>query len=115
MDGFGIGDEGLAPLFHPALDPFRAGDIGEARRVVFEAQQAAAVEQLEFQLRQLRQVVRAQRAVVVDEMARDAANVALSDFALRAELKQTRPLSVLMAEQVDALREWARERTVPAD
>jgi len=39
----------------------------------------------------------------------------LSDFALRAELKQARPLSVLMAEQVTALREWARGRTVPAD
>jgi AAA+ superfamily predicted ATPase len=32
---------------------------------------------------------------------------------LRA-LAATRPLSVLMAEQVEALRDWARERTVPA-
>jgi hypothetical protein len=32
-----------------------------------------------------------------------------------AELRNTRPLSVLMAEQVQALREWARTRTVPAD
>ena len=39
----------------------------------------------------------------------------LSEFQLRAELKQARPLSVLMREQVQALREWARERTVPAD
>ncbi|MQS43413.1 hypothetical protein FFY77_17660 [Xanthomonas translucens pv. translucens] len=31
------------------------------------------------------------------------------------ELRGTRPLSVMMAEQVQALREWARERTVPAD
>ena len=31
------------------------------------------------------------------------------------ELRNTRPLSVLMAEQVQALREWARTRTVPAD
>ena len=31
------------------------------------------------------------------------------------EIRNTRPLSVLMAEQVQALREWARERTVPAD
>jgi len=36
-------------------------------------------------------------------------------FALRAELKNTRPLSVLMAEQVNELREWAGPRTVPAD
>ncbi len=32
-----------------------------------------------------------------------------------AELGKTRPLSVLMAERVDALRRWARDRTVPAD
>ena len=34
---------------------------------------------------------------------------------LLAEIANTRPLSVLMAERVEALREWARERTVPAD
>lgn len=32
-----------------------------------------------------------------------------------AELNKTKPLSVLMAERVEALRLWARERTVPAD
>ena len=31
------------------------------------------------------------------------------------EIRNTRPLSVIMSEQVDALREWASERTVPAD
>ena len=31
------------------------------------------------------------------------------------EIRSTRPLSVLMGEQVQALRDWARERTVPAD
>jgi len=56
-----------------------------------------------------------EQAIVSAMFTASAANVALSDFAVRAELKQTRPLSVLMAEQVDALREWARERTVPAD
>ncbi len=34
---------------------------------------------------------------------------------LLAEIRQTRPLSVLMAEQVAALREWASGRTVPCD
>jgi hypothetical protein len=34
---------------------------------------------------------------------------------LMQEIRNTRPLSVLMAEQVGALREWAVERTVPAD
>jgi hypothetical protein len=31
------------------------------------------------------------------------------------ELRATQPLSVVMAEQVSALRAWARDRTVPAD
>jgi SpoVK/Ycf46/Vps4 family AAA+-type ATPase len=34
---------------------------------------------------------------------------------LLAEIRQTRPLSVVMAEQVTALREWANGRTVPCD
>jgi SpoVK/Ycf46/Vps4 family AAA+-type ATPase len=34
---------------------------------------------------------------------------------LLAELKQSRPLSVLMAERVAAIRDWASERTVPCD
>jgi hypothetical protein len=32
-----------------------------------------------------------------------------------AELRATRPLSTVMAERVEALRQWAAERTVPAD
>ncbi len=32
-----------------------------------------------------------------------------------AEFKRTRPLSVVMAEKLNALRQWAAERTVPAD
>jgi SpoVK/Ycf46/Vps4 family AAA+-type ATPase len=31
------------------------------------------------------------------------------------ELRATQPLSVVMAERVNGLRAWARERTVPAD
>ena len=34
---------------------------------------------------------------------------------LLAEIRGTRPLSVLMAEQVQSLRHWASTRTVPAD
>ena len=34
---------------------------------------------------------------------------------LLAEIRQTRPLSVLMAEKVQEIRDWAAERTVPAD
>jgi hypothetical protein len=31
------------------------------------------------------------------------------------ELRSTQPLSVVMAEQIAALRAWARDRTVSAD
>ena len=39
----------------------------------------------------------------------------VSDFTLRQEIRATRPLSVVMREQVDALRQWSASRTVPAD
>lgn len=39
----------------------------------------------------------------------------LSDDHLLAEIVATRPLSVLLAERIDALRNWARDRCVPAD
>ena len=47
--------------------------------------------------------------------AAHAGGVPLSDFTLRGELRSTRPLSVVMAERVAALRDWAQGRTVPAD
>jgi AAA+ superfamily predicted ATPase len=56
-----------------------------------------------------------EQAIVAALYTTHAAGHALSDFQLRAELKHTRPLSVLMAEQVESLREWASARTVPAD
>jgi hypothetical protein len=34
---------------------------------------------------------------------------------LIAEFRKTKPLSVVMAERIAALRDWAHERTVPAD
>jgi SpoVK/Ycf46/Vps4 family AAA+-type ATPase len=40
---------------------------------------------------------------------------ALDTTLVLEELQRTRPLSVVMAEPVAALRAWARERTVPAD
>lgn len=42
--------------------------------------------------------------------ARDATSADLLN-----EIKQTRPLSVVMAEKVEEVREWAAERTVPCD
>jgi ATP-dependent 26S proteasome regulatory subunit len=44
-----------------------------------------------------------------------AANTVLQDEHLLAEIEATRPLSVLLAERIEALREWARDRCVPAD
>jgi SpoVK/Ycf46/Vps4 family AAA+-type ATPase len=39
----------------------------------------------------------------------------LDQAVLEEEARITRPLSVTMHEKVAALREWARERAVPAD
>jgi SpoVK/Ycf46/Vps4 family AAA+-type ATPase len=39
----------------------------------------------------------------------------MSNDDLLAEIKQTKPLSVLMSERVEEIREWAAERTVPCD
>ena len=56
-----------------------------------------------------------EQAIVSGLYAAHAAGTPLTDFGLRAELRRTRPLSVVMAEPVQALRDWARGRTVPAD
>jgi len=56
-----------------------------------------------------------EQAVVSALYAAHAAKAPLAEAGLIAELRNTRPLSVLMAEQVEELRDWARERTVPAD
>ncbi|MGY3266276.1 AAA family ATPase [Lysobacter sp. HA35] len=56
-----------------------------------------------------------EQAIVSGLYSAHAAGVALSDFTLRGELRNTRPLSVVMGERVAALRDWAQGRTVPAD
>jgi hypothetical protein len=53
---------------------------------------------------------------VVSALYAAHARQAVPDEALLLEeIRATRPLSRLMAEQVQALRAWARARTVPAD
>ena len=42
-------------------------------------------------------------------------NKPLATSHVLAEISATRPLSVVMAEKVDGLREWAAGRTVRAD
>lgn len=56
-----------------------------------------------------------EQAVVSGLYAAFAEHKPLDTDLLMAEIRATRPLSVLMAEQVQALRQWARPRTVPAD
>ncbi|QNH15106.1 ATP-dependent zinc metalloprotease FtsH [Xanthomonas sp. SS] len=56
-----------------------------------------------------------EQAIVSGLYAAHAESRPLDTELLMQELRGTRPLSVMMAEQVQALREWARERTVPAD
>ena len=65
----------LAQL-QPFLEPRHAAEVGELRGVVFEAQHAAAIEQLVLGPHDRRQVARQQRAVVEDRLARQPLGVA---------------------------------------
>jgi len=56
-----------------------------------------------------------EQAIVSAMYTAHAQSRELSQDDLIAEIQQTRPLSVLMAELVDELREWAAARTVPCD
>ncbi|GGA80841.1 ATPase [Arenimonas soli] len=56
-----------------------------------------------------------EQAVVSALYAAHADGVPVDEARVVAEVGATRPLSVLMAEQVNALRAWASGRTVPAD
>ena len=56
-----------------------------------------------------------EQAIVSALYAAHAEQKPLDTELVMHEICSTRPLSVLMGEQVQALRDWARERTVPAD
>ncbi len=56
-----------------------------------------------------------EQAVVSARYRAHANGVALGTNDLMAEIAATRPLAVTMAEKVDALRQWAKERAVLAD
>ena len=56
-----------------------------------------------------------EQAIVSALYAARAVHGAVTQEELLTELRNTRPLSVLMAEKVTGLREWAAGRTVPAD
>ena len=56
-----------------------------------------------------------EQAIVSALYAANAEKSALAQAHVLRALRETRPLSVLMAEQVTALREWAKDRTVSAE
>ena len=56
-----------------------------------------------------------EQAVVAALYAAHAAKESLGTQHILEEIEQTSPLSVVMAEQVAALRQWAAGRTVPSD
>ena len=56
-----------------------------------------------------------EQAIVAALYSAHAKHTAPDAQLLSAEIAATRPLAVVMAESVAALRDWAKERTVPAD
>jgi len=56
-----------------------------------------------------------EQAVVAGLYSAHALSETVGTQHLLHELKTTRPLSVVMAEKIDTLRNWAADRTVPAD
>ena len=56
-----------------------------------------------------------EQAIVAAQYGAHARRESISAEGIVAEFRATRPLSVVMGEQVAALRDWAQERTVPAD
>jgi len=56
-----------------------------------------------------------EQAIVSAMYTAHAQNRTLTQADLLAEIQQTKPLSVVMAEKVDEIREWANGRTVPCD
>ncbi len=56
-----------------------------------------------------------EQAIVSSMYTAHAAGRAISQDDLLSEIKQTRPLSVVMSEKVEEIRDWAKDRTVPCD
>ncbi|VAW97696.1 Cell division protein FtsH [hydrothermal vent metagenome] len=56
-----------------------------------------------------------EQAIVSAFYAAHASNVEVNDELILKAISQTKPLSVVMAEPIERLRHWAKERTVSAD
>jgi SpoVK/Ycf46/Vps4 family AAA+-type ATPase len=74
-----------------------------------------------FELEQLAKATRGfsgaeiEQAIVSAVYAAQAQRSALNSQFILAEIKRTRPLSVVMAERIDEIRRWAKDRTVACD
>jgi len=86
----------------------------ELGRAADEAAPTARAALLDLTHGTLRRYGRVQ-AIVAALYEAHAEKKALDGEAIEREMKRTRPLSVVMAEKVAALRAWARERAVAAD
>jgi len=56
-----------------------------------------------------------EQAIVSAMYTAHAQGVQVSENELLSEIKQTKPLSVIMAEKIEEVRDWAAKRTVPCD
>jgi hypothetical protein len=56
-----------------------------------------------------------EQAIVAALYSARAGGHPVTAVSIAHELQTTKPLSVVMAEKIEALREWARDRTVPAE
>jgi len=56
-----------------------------------------------------------EQAVVSAIYACHDSDASINTETMLQEIKNTRPLSIVMEEQIQGLREWASERTVPVD
>ena len=56
-----------------------------------------------------------EQAIVSSLYAAHASDAPLGTEHILEEIRQTRPLSVVMAERIENMRDWASGRTVPCD
>lgn len=94
----------------------------ETRRIIFEIHlRKRGLDADKFDLGELAEAsegfsgAEIEQAVVSALYAAHAAGRGLSSADVRREIAQTQPLSRIMAEKIEHLRNWARARTVPAD
>ena len=56
-----------------------------------------------------------EQSVVAAIYAAHAQDATLNNNHIIQEIKQTKPLSIVMSERIEGLRQWATDRTVPVD